>query len=125
MGSIALDFNQRVNTSACEDEEMKKLIAVLAVLVSANASSSYFSYSSFESGNSLIELCESEAVAERNYCRGYLIGVTDLRAYQTEVGDNISWKSCPPEGKSIGQIEKIFVKWGNEHPEELHLGASE
>src|SRR5205809_156523 len=53
------------------------------------------------------------------YCTGYLTGI--LGAYNAY--PLVKPRLCLPAGVNVGQMEKIFMKYINEHPEQLHLEA--
>ena len=53
------------------------------------------------------------------YCTGYLTGI--LGGYYAF--PPVKPRLCLPDGFTIGQMEKIFMKYINEHPEQLHLLA--
>lgn len=84
---------------------------------------------------------QQECVSKRGgpYCLGFISGVMGtLYAWQLQgeiarKGDNSTWSLiasgapyyCPPDGINLGQSQQIVVKWLNEHPEQLHLPASD
>ena len=78
---------------------------------------------SFQSGNSLLTKCESEAPFDVGICIGYLMSVGDT--YTTAA----AWEGfepyiCMPDTVTAGQLQKIWIKYANEYPEELHFSAS-
>jgi hypothetical protein len=117
---------------------MKKLLLVLiALTASACASTPY------KDGNDLLQQCKvavrfidepknetTEAVGEGYYCIGLVRGVLDTvdvwqfadKALKNKVSPG---RPCLPE-ESLKNIQavRIVVKWLNEHPEQLHNGAS-
>ena len=74
----------------------------------------------YQTGNSLLAKCENE---NWGLCLGYLQAVSD--AYRTAA----AWYKfepdlCVPVGVLSGQLQKVWIKYANEHPEDLHLTAS-
>ncbi len=57
------------------------------------------------------------------FCMGYVTGVSDAVSY-AENGGTFSQNLCIPKGVSSSQIARIVVKYGNDHPERLHLHAT-
>ena len=89
---------------------MKRLIAlaVIGLTVSVPAHASYVS------GNYLYEQCNSEDVADQNYCLGFIIGVTDRgEIYQTY---------AIPTGVEAGQVKDVVMNLLREHPEKRQSG---
>jgi Rap1a immunity proteins len=57
-------------------------------------------------------------------CFGYISGIVDVGDFDHAVlPNNPSRGWCMPEGVSNSQLAKVIVKYGNDHPEELHLPA--
>ena len=104
---------------------MRTLIAIAALLafaVSRSASASFYT------GNDLLELCEGSEAAQ-NICRAYIGGISDGRniSYlrQSFLKDDmvLSWHCERKEGVTLSQLQRIVVKYMNEHPHILHGGA--
>src|SRR5206468_11409803 len=53
------------------------------------------------------------------YCLGYLGGI--LQSYNAY--PLVKPRLCLPAGVNVGEMRKIFMKYINEHPEQLHLFA--
>src|SRR5439155_26166130 len=96
--------------------------------------------------NDLKQYCASTLVSDQRYCLGYLAGFDEgvahaalaqglsaaaadrvpgiapgftagLQTYQRIAG-------CSSDGVTMGRIKLIFLKYVDEHPEELHLPAA-
>ena len=92
------------------------LVALLAM--SGQASATYFT------GSQLLKLCESTNQSERYICTGYLMGISDAtRTYENWNSLN-SKKFCMPFEVDSIQLQKVFIRHVNGHPEKLHLVAS-
>ena len=77
----------------------------------------------YESGGALLSKCESENMTKQNICWGYLAGVSD--ASDTWASwDFMTRKICIPYEVNVSQLEKIFIKYANQYPEELHQTKS-
>jgi len=91
------------------------LFAALANLCQAQEASAADPFAAKE----LLNDCQSKEQFETGYCLGFIAGV--IGAHHGK-GDE---SYCPPKGVTLGQEKLIFVKYLNDHPEELHLeGAS-
>ena len=86
----------------------------------------------FLNGSELLQQCESRDYMEKALCLGYLTAVSDSISDHKLIFPNASSPgyythndTCPPENSSftVGQIEKVWVKWANENPERLHRSA--
>ena len=59
-------------------------------------------------------------------CNGYLQGAVDTFEFERETGvQKYSGQlACVPSTVSVGQLVRVYVKYADEHPEELHLAGS-
>lgn len=80
------------------------------------------------SGNDYLQACEALS-HDRNYsaqnvqCGTYTQGVVEgLTAYQTQSGGKLF--IATPNGNLV-QVEKIIVKYMNDHPKDLNLATSQ
>ena len=97
---------------------IRNLIAALLLI-----GASHGAMASFQSGSSSLTWCESENSQEKSHCFGYLAAVADTA--DTLAGwEGFEPSICVPLGVTGGQLIKVWVKYANEHPEELHLSAS-
>jgi hypothetical protein len=91
-------------------------IVAMSVIGPANAK--------FYKGEHILKLCESAATWENGFCSMYLHGVQDT------YGMFNAWKQldreyfCIPDGVTFEQLRKVFIKYANEHPDNLHWAAS-
>jgi hypothetical protein len=96
---------------------------LFALLVASLSGSSRPALADFQSGNSLLSRCRSDAsLADRQYCLGYVTGAADF-AIQDERNNKAMDKVCwinIPDGVTSGQLLEILVKYLREHPERLH-----
>lgn len=60
------------------------------------------------------------------YCAGFLSGINELHTVYSDDKLKFGIKFyCPPQiGLQNEQLVKIFIKWADEHPEDLHQRAS-
>jgi hypothetical protein len=75
----------------------------------------------FESGNSLIEYCRDTSKVGKAYCYGYIAGVADAMEGDPLLG----WRTCLPDGVTVGQIGDVVKAWLGSHPEDRHFVADE
>lgn len=55
-------------------------------------------------------------------CLGFISGVADLNTMDLDIlKTHHAW--CVPDGVTTTQLAKVVVKYGNDHPEELHFPA--
>ena len=94
---------------------MHKPLVCLFILASADANAL--------TGNELLADCAG-ASAGTTYCLGYILGVHDGFtagvAFQAEHQHEEKQLYCLPGRIPAGQLEKIFLKWAEDHPERLH-----
>ena len=77
----------------------------------------------FMNGGKLLSACESDQAGFQGGCTMYLMGVSDTAVVY------VGWEALPEAicltvEVTGEQMRKIFIKHANEHPEDLHLGAS-
>ena len=89
----------------------------------AFAKESYY----IETGNELFARCTEgqregvESAIPFGICYGFINAmIEESRCGQ----DTAGFSSRVPEGANFGQVRKVVMKWLNEHPETLHMGAS-
>ena len=54
-------------------------------------------------------------------CLGFISGVVDLNTMDEDILKKASHAWCVPAGVTETQLAKVVVKYGNDHPEELHF----
>jgi hypothetical protein len=97
---------------------IRNLIAAMLLI-----GASHGAMAGFQTGNQLLTECESENYFEQGACHGYMEATADT--WDTAALRQIFINDiCYPEGVTVGQLLKIWVKYANEHPEKLHLEAS-
>ena len=101
---------------------MNKLITalLLTVLIPATSFAS-------KDGNELLAECTKEGTETVDYmdishCYGYIEGIADVH-YTFVAWGHMQPLFCVPKNVTGGQVKKIVVKWLDENPEKLHLGA--
>ena len=97
---------------------MKYLLMVVLLFSLVLCSGFAFSvaFSSFYNGQELSYVCEANPEA----CATYISGVADATRGTT-------WDGVPyymPMGVSGGQLNKVVIKFLNDHPESLHFPAA-
>jgi hypothetical protein len=55
-------------------------------------------------------------VTQGGYCLGYMNALIDVLNSGTAL-----WTACDEKGKSAGQMARLFVRYGQAHPEKLNL----
>ncbi len=66
------------------------------------------------------------------FCSGYITGLMEMRSFMvglfalTKPNDpGFDWGyGCMPNGVTLEQVTKVFIKYANDHPELLHKDAS-
>jgi hypothetical protein len=58
------------------------------------------------------------------HCMGFISGVADMLSVLKYRSLN-SYRACVPDGVTEEQLEKIFKKYADDHPEQLHLSAAD
>jgi len=61
-------------------------------------------------------------------CSGFIMGVIDAETYRAEVFRSFGQKDvhpaeCIPNAATVTQLAKVIVKYGEDHPNELHTAA--
>jgi hypothetical protein len=79
----------------------------------------------FYTAGQVLSDCESEVVGLQNDCVSYLAGIIDATnlwvAYEVaEVPKLI----CLADGVTMRQLRKVYIRYANEHPKELHIEAA-
>jgi hypothetical protein len=99
-------------------------IGLIFLLVGASAKAEELS----GDGNELLRDCEEslhgKLVADAiraGTCLGYLSGIVDMHVVYAQSGiPNLPISCIPPGGVSLRQVQRVVVKYLQEHPEELH-----
>lgn len=56
-------------------------------------------------------------------CSRYIDGILDMQSVMIGLGGAFPLFCLPQSGVSVDDAMKVFVKWANEHPDELHKPA--
>ena len=95
-----------------------KIIAVIAILGMSGQVSAGFS------ANNLLTDCKSPMSGHQNFCEGFLLAAAETHNTYAHFG-YLKKMFCIPKGTvTIGQLKRVFVRYANIHPGELHLTAS-
>jgi Rap1a immunity proteins len=54
-------------------------------------------------------------------CMGFISGVIDLDTMDSGILKHPTHEWCVPDNATTTQLAKVIVKYGNDHPEDLHL----
>jgi Rap1a immunity proteins len=107
---------------------MNRTLSAFAVFSFCVLSSADTFAASAERTDQLLWTCEGEVpikdvpwVGELS-CARYIDGILDMQALMVGMGSSPLF-CLPPSGVSVDQATKIFIKWTNEHPEQLHETA--
>lgn len=88
------------------------------------------------SGEELIQRCSAvtrmspdhrvnqEDAPALSFCLGFISGVVDIRAIAVAGGAQKGPYCIPESGVTSYQLARIVLKYGNDHPEELHYAAA-
>ncbi len=70
-------------------------------------------------GNELKAACGSKSRFDQGVCIGFASAIAGV------VGDEpvMGWRACIPNGVPRRQLQDVMVKYLDDHPEKLHLGA--
>ena len=77
----------------------------------------------FYTAGKILSYCESADVRKQDACTDYLAGISDATGQWVAWGD-MSKRVCKPSGVNTRQLRKIYIKYANEHPENLHFAAA-
>ena len=88
---------------------------MLATLLSASAPARDADI--FESGESLLAVCNVQKLSEHWYCVGYVTAAWDTHLLHGQL--------CPPISEAVtkGHLKRVAVKYLEARPEDLHLTA--
>jgi hypothetical protein len=75
----------------------------------------------FYTAGEILSDCESEEVDLQNDCVSYIAGIVDATVTWVAWG-KMTKQICLPQ-VNVRQLRKVFIKYANERPEELHLAA--
>jgi hypothetical protein len=81
-------------------------------------------YAGYYTGSNLVSYCESELIHDQNSCRRYLSGISDAQDsfYRLEFLADRAF--CIPDRITNEQLREVFIKYADEHPQDLELVAS-
>ena len=101
----------------------------LTVLATVAASQS-FAAEAYKTGNELLQLCRSDLAANQAICLGYITGVADAlesndAAVAKDGRDGDKRRVCVSTGVTIGQLQRVVVKYITDHSENLDYNASD
>jgi hypothetical protein len=98
--------------------KMLLLSGLLTVLITNPA------YAGYYTGSNLVSYCESELIQDQNSCRRYLSGISDAQDsfYRLEFLADRAF--CIPDRITNEQLREVFIKYADEHPQDLELVAS-
>lgn len=94
----------------------------LMPLLTALAMWSQPGWAYFFSGNDLLKFCESDNPAELSQCIGYIASAEDTHEALVDWG-HLPPQMCVPPGPTLGQLQKVLLKYLKGRPENLHLAA--
>jgi hypothetical protein len=107
---------------------MDKLLKLALITCSCGLASAVAFASSTERTDQLLWECEGKQPREMPEaglisCSRYIDGILDMQAVMMGLGGASPLFCLPKSGVSVDEAMKIFIKWANEHPEELHKTA--
>ena len=77
----------------------------------------------FYTAGQILSDCESDNVGVRNDCISYLAGIVDTTEAWVSY-ELLPKRFCMPDGTTLSQLKKFYIKYANEHPEDLHRPGS-
>lgn len=98
------------------------LIVIFACAASAKAQT-FYGEGKGDSGNILMDDCSSEDKMAKYGCVEYIEGIVD--GWMFSNANRPSEQICIPQEVIGSQLVKVVLKFGNDHPELLHLRSSE
>ena len=99
--------------------EMKKgYLFLILCMFTHNALPDYFS------GEALLKACEKPDPGDF-FCLGFVTGTHDAVFEDMKEGASFhGYRFCTYKGISNHQLERVVIKYLNDHPENLHFAAS-
>lgn len=99
----------------------RMILALAMVPLMSSLSEAEDGFTQFMTGNRLSELCGAKNSVDEAVCVGFVEGVSDtLEAWRSQDPAIPGAKGCIPKGVTVGQLQKVVVKYLRQHPEELH-----
>lgn len=94
---------------------------ILLTFLALPAGAANEGYMAFATAGALAATCRGadQEPAQAAICRQYILGAADTLSY-LQVGE-----ICYPANVSTDQLRLVVVKWLQDNPAELHLGAPE
>ena len=89
---------------------MKALLVGLTVMFGSSVANA-----SFEDGNSLFDLCASDAEWQNAICAGYAVAIADAMHYPSD--PLFGYTACFPAGTSRKEVEDVAKTFVARHPE--------
>lgn len=96
---------------------LKLLYAFILVMLPILVNAGYYT------GNDLKPFCTSDRSVEELQCLKYIEGIYDSHDSLFHIG-KAKRIFCVPENTTSGQLKEIFIKYLNDHPEDLQMTAS-
>jgi hypothetical protein len=100
-----------------------KRVLLLGVLVVLSSTAAHAQRVSTETGNTLLEECESKTMFDQGRCLGYILGASDLKTMD-DLPNQRQHLFCTAPAVINGQIVEVVVKYLKDHPENRHCQAS-
>ena len=94
------------------------LVGLLTISGIGTAKANYYT------AGEVLSDCESKKAVEQAYCVTYLAGISDAHNALVFWKNLQEPKFCAPKGATQGQLRKVFTKYANANPEDLHIAAS-
>jgi len=99
--------------------------AFLSGSVAAPARASDIEAGGFLNGNTLLQECQSSAVAARAQCRGFVMGVADAMSIAQVFNEPVAGRrACPRDYVTWQQPGDVATSYLTRHPELRHYIAS-
>jgi hypothetical protein len=77
---------------------------------------------SFLAGDGLLAACEGKNIADRNACRGYIVGIAD--GLSEEDSKIAGWTACIPAKVDMVQVQDAVVDFLRKNPQSRHMTAA-
>jgi hypothetical protein len=103
---------------------------VVLILLFSSTESWAAAIAYFKIGDDLKAACDGTAAGEQNastaeylLCLGYLQAVVDTDATLAEWGE-LPRHACIPPGVTSRRLRHVFLRWLNDHPDQLRFSAA-
>ncbi len=102
-------------------KRLSLMLATLTWLVAGQVSPAWAAY--WIKGNAFVDHCLSDDARSEAYCFAYVAGVADMVGSISVPMVSGFTAVCFPDETTLGQLNRVVVKYLKAHPEETHEPA--